>query len=219
MRRIAHPVLAACQIILWCGMSTGWANDGYRIVPGDVACPEAMRLASVSDAEDQAAALCNLVPDFSVARLAGLGSLSGPGLNCTVQKTDSRALSLSLCAPIVDFGRIRGVLLNAGFRTQGDLSYMSRSEWRSTLETEIANRLGEPPENLTTLSHDALADVGEVLVFFLRSRLVLPQSLATMGVEDLRATLIQEIAIQTGRPREVLANRPLRALLDMIEQG
>ncbi len=199
--------------------SQGLAQNAVSLTKGDVTCPPGERLVSVSYAKEHGAKLCAQIPDFAIVRLAGLGSLSGHGLNCQILRSDPRPLKLSLCAAKIPSSRIRGVLLRAGFSSQEELNYMSQSDWRSALEVELANRTAAQQSDYVSLSDDDLADVGEMLAFFLRSSNVSAQMLAKMGLAELRQALAHELAIQTGQPPDALAHRPLRALLDLLEQG
>ncbi len=68
-------------------------------VAGDGTCPSGKALLSVADAQANASAVCAALGQWDIARLAGGGSMDGPGYNCQIRASDARQLGHSLCRP------------------------------------------------------------------------------------------------------------------------
>jgi hypothetical protein len=73
------------------------ASFHYVEVPGDTSCTPGMRLITPDDARARSAQVCPLLGYWDIVRLAGTGSMSGPGYGCAVFDHDTRALGASLC--------------------------------------------------------------------------------------------------------------------------
>ena len=201
------------------GVTAAQAADTPILVQGDYTCPPGLNLLSINAAKDQRAEICNLIPEFDTARLAGQGVMTGPGLNCEITKAFLIPPTLSLCIEPRDFGQIRAVLLAGGFRSQLALTDMSHQNWRDALIIELANRTAGQVREYQTLSNDALADAGNLLIHFMRSQTIRPGELAQMDLPDMQHKLIEHLVAQTGQSVEELESWPLRALLRMVDQG
>jgi hypothetical protein len=100
---------------------------------------------------------------------------------------------------------IRGVLLAGGFRSHHELIRMSHDDQRNTLIVELAQRTNRPDNPLSAsgrrfqgFSDEQLAGLGAVYVFLRVARIRSESELKQMSDEDLRNTLIVEIAGQPG---------------------
>lgn len=89
---------------------------------------------------------------------------------------------------------IRGVLLAGGFRTQHDLNRMSHGDQRNTLIVELSSRTAQP--DYQAFDDDALIGAGAVFVTLRRAGIRDDRGLKLMTVDDLRNTLIVEVAAQ-----------------------
>jgi len=90
---------------------------------------------------------------------------------------------------------IRGVLLAGQFRSQHDLDTMSDDDQRSTLIAEMAGRSKQV--DLLSFNDETLAGMGAVLVFLRTARIRDDAGLKGMTADDMRNTLIVELAAQT----------------------
>jgi hypothetical protein len=105
---------------------------------------------------------------------------------------------------------IRGVLLAGRFRSQHDLNGMSPDGQRNTLITELVGRTNQPLDHFQVMDDAALAGAGAVLVFVREAGIRDDAAIRTMSDDDLRNTLIVEIASLTGRSDlQALSNREL----------
>lgn len=193
------------------------ADLQFLLSEGDYRCPTDHRLLSIAQAEQNKSAICNAIADWSSARLAGQGSISGSAYNCTIRQDDPRSLQQSICTPFESFSNIRGVLLRGRFRTQSELMAMSGQDWRAALVTELANRTAETSDSYNRLSNEDLAGAGELLVYHLQYSQTRAAQIAPMTIKDMRKALIKELNRQTGIPVQKLSgltNRELIALLD-----
>lgn len=93
----------------------------------------------------------------------------------------------------------RGVLLVGGFRSQSDLNVMSGENQRNTLITELAGRTRDSGGYYQGLNDSDLAGAGGLLVYlrFVGSRT--DEQIKTMSADDMRNTVIAEVAAQTHR--------------------
>lgn len=66
---------------------------------GDGACPPGMAPLSLAQATAQRASICPQLGQWDILRLAGGGSMDGPGYQCQVRASDPRRLGGTLCAP------------------------------------------------------------------------------------------------------------------------
>lgn len=70
-----------------------------RISEGDGHCPAGYAPLPVDEATASLATVCPLLAQWSVARLAGGGSIDGPGYGCAIRADDPRPLGHTLCRP------------------------------------------------------------------------------------------------------------------------
>lgn len=61
-------------------------------------CDQGARPVSIDEARGQHEALCALLGEWDIARLADGGSMDGPGYGCTIKARDDRPLGHALCA-------------------------------------------------------------------------------------------------------------------------
>jgi hypothetical protein len=94
---------------------------------------------------------------------------------------------------------IRGVLLTGRFRSQRDLNGMSDDDQRNTLITELVGRTNQPVGHYQAMDDATLAGAGAVLVFVREAGVRDDAAIRMMSDDDLRNTLIVEIAAVTGR--------------------
>ena len=94
---------------------------------------------------------------------------------------------------------IRGVLLVGKFRTQQQLNRMSSEDQRNTLITELASRTTDTVGQYQSLTDTDLAGTGELLVYLRETASRTDQQLKTMSANDMRNTVIVELAPQPGR--------------------
>lgn len=203
--------------LLWLAGSA--SADQAFLNRGDRFCPQDTRLVSSALARENKAELCNLLKDWDIARLAGNASLSGPGRNCEVYEADYRDLALSLCEPLRDYSRIRGVLLQGDFRTQHQLTLMSGKDWRKALATELANRTAGTLAAYEALGNEDLAGAGSLLVYLRRDRDLSDAALAIMTLEDMRQAVLIEVNAQTGLAIAHLSTLSNIALIDLLMKG
>ena len=69
----------------------------FKVFQGDQQCPAGYTLATPQDARANQSATCNALDQWSIARLAGGGSMDGPGYQCKIRDDDKRSLRHSLC--------------------------------------------------------------------------------------------------------------------------
>ena len=89
---------------------------------------------------------------------------------------------------------IRGVLLAGKFRTQPELNTMSHADHRNTLIVELTNRTNRPVGHYQAMDDATLAGAGAVLVVMREARIRDDSALTMMSDDDLRNTLIVEVA-------------------------
>lgn len=118
-----------------------------------------------------------------------------------------------------DRGYIRGALLIGGFRRQAELLQMSGEDHRNTLITELAGRTRDDMRFYQGLSDADLGGAGAVLVFLRLARIRTDAELKSMRLDDLRNTMIVEMAGQTRRADlQALTNAQLaRTALGYVE--
>ena len=78
------------------------ASYDFDYVYGDSPCPGGFSLITPDEARERNAELCQQLGTWDIARLAGGGSMDGPGYGCTVRDYDDRGLGHSLCTAIPD---------------------------------------------------------------------------------------------------------------------
>ena len=99
-----------------------------------------------------------------------------------------------------DGGYIRGALAAGGFRTQHELDAMSHDDQRNTLIVELANRTNRSIAHYQALSDGDLGAAGSALVLLRLGRIRSDADLQAMSDDDVRNTLIVELADQTHLP-------------------
>ncbi|WP_169977600.1 hypothetical protein [Tautonia rosea] len=99
---------------------------------------------------------------------------------------------------------IRGVMMAGKFRTFRDLNGMSDESQRNTLIVEMAGRTNQPVEHYQAMDDATLAGVGAVLVFVREAGIRNDSAIRVMSDDDLRNTLIVELAAATGLPGPML---------------
>jgi 2-keto-3-deoxy-galactonokinase len=104
----------------------------------------------------------------------------------------------------VDRG-ISGVLLVGKFRTQQQLNAMSPEDSRNTLITELVGRTTDTVGHYQSLHNADLAGAGALLVYLRETRSRTDQQIKTMSADDMRNSVIIEVAAQTGRGRDLQA--------------
>jgi len=72
-------------------------------VVGDTACPSGYSLATPAEATANQAAVCGKLGTWDIVRLAGGGSMDGPGYGCGIRSWDNRNLGASVCKKTVQF--------------------------------------------------------------------------------------------------------------------
>jgi hypothetical protein len=69
-------------------------------VVGDTACPSGYSLATPAEATANQAAVCGKLGTWDIVRLAGGGSMDGPGYGCGIRDADNRALGHTACVQL-----------------------------------------------------------------------------------------------------------------------
>lgn len=219
MRAIIRALGLIAFLVCLNAVNLSAENPRPSLHAGDTFCPPEQRLLSAIAAKANASQICNHLPDYTVARLAGLGSFSGPGLNCAITHLDVRPLQTSLCVAKRNYSEIRGVLLFGQFRSQNALNLMSQENWRAALVTELANRTAGLSLAYEQMSSDQLAGAGGVVVYFLRVKQMAPERLAKLKLGQLRSLLIDDLIVQTGQTRRTLRGLSDLELLDILRRG
>lgn len=98
---------------------------------------------------------------------------------------------------------IRGVLLVGRFRTQLELTTMSREDMRNTLIVEMTNHSNQTTASYQGLNDADLEGVGAVMVLLRNLRIRDDGALRQMSADDQRNTLIVELDAQTRLGREL----------------
>ena len=83
-------------LILFASIGTASALD-IKLVNGDNNCPAAYNLLTPQEATADQANVCRMLGSWYIVRLAGGGSMDGPGYGCKIRSQDSRSLGQSLC--------------------------------------------------------------------------------------------------------------------------
>lgn len=78
-------------------VATTAAGLEFKAFDGDGVCGDGYRLATYAEASDNRQAACDVLGQWYIARLAGGGSMDGPGYQCKTRKSDDRKLGNSLC--------------------------------------------------------------------------------------------------------------------------
>ena len=193
--------------------------DLVRVYTDDFTCGDGHRLMSEQFAREHQNHICNMLGDWDFARLAGGGSISGPGNDCDILPVDRREASTSLCMPVEDYSFVRGVLLMAGFRTPQELTDMSPAGWREALAIELGNRTGEDPAFYASLDNIALASFGGLVLYLLKANRDDPAALTILTSREIRRAVRIDVNEQTGIPlRELILLTDLE-LLSLLYEG
>jgi opacity protein-like surface antigen len=94
MRKILITSSVASMLLL--NVGTASALD-FKAAKGDGQCPSGYVLATVADVKANEKQACAALGEWYIARLAGGGSMDGPGYNCKIRDHDDRKLGDSLC--------------------------------------------------------------------------------------------------------------------------
>lgn len=97
MRKI-HKVSFVWLMVALAG-AAGAAGMEFKATDGDGVCPDGYRLATYAEATANREAACKVLGEWYIARLAGGGSMDGPGYQCKTRESDTRKLGNSLCTP------------------------------------------------------------------------------------------------------------------------
>jgi hypothetical protein len=86
------------------------AEDSFALgvatrVVGDTTCPSGYSLATPAEATANQQAICNMLDTWDIARLAGGGSMDGPGYGCAIRPVDTRSLGHAVCKQPTQFAR------------------------------------------------------------------------------------------------------------------
>jgi hypothetical protein len=135
-------------------------------------------------------------------------------------------LAISLCfsahtavaQPIAFDGGISGVLLVGKFRTQQQLNGMSPEGQRNTLITELVGRTKDTVGHYQSLNDPDLAGAGALLVYLRETGSRTDQQIKTMSADDMRNTVIVEVAAQTGRGRDLQALSNMKIVELVLER-
>jgi hypothetical protein len=82
--------------------SSALAGEVVRVT-GDTSCPSGYVPASAREVRANANAICGQLGVWDIVRLAGGGSIDGPGYGCNIRDLDSRGLGHSLCMKPTQF--------------------------------------------------------------------------------------------------------------------
>lgn len=100
--RAWRPAILLAVVVLV--TAAGVSAQDFKVFPGDNACGAGYRLATYAEASGQRQAACAVLGEWYIARLAGGGSMDGPGYQCKTREKDDRQLGHSLCVPGLDTG-------------------------------------------------------------------------------------------------------------------
>lgn len=92
--------LVAFGLLAWAGVAS--AAPGVYVARGDGLCPAGQLPITPARAQADADRICSSLGPWHIARLAGGGSMDGPGYGCTIRPYDGRDLGHTLCAPARD---------------------------------------------------------------------------------------------------------------------
>jgi hypothetical protein len=90
-RASPEPVVEAIEF------ASSAIEDSQVIEVEGETCPAGRRLVRPDEARARSSALCSLLGSWDIARLAGGGSMDGPGYGCHVRDSDARGLGHALC--------------------------------------------------------------------------------------------------------------------------
>lgn len=89
--------LIAVGLLSWAGSAS--AGPGISVARGDGVCPAGQSPVEPMRARADVGRMCNSLGTWYIARLAGGGSMDGPGYGCKIRDYDDRDLGHTLCAP------------------------------------------------------------------------------------------------------------------------
>jgi hypothetical protein len=124
------------------------------------------------------------------------------------------------CGSVLEWdGGVRGVLLVGKFRTQQGLAAMSPEDQRNTLITELAGRTKNTGDFYQGLNEKDLAGAGALLVYLRGTGSRTDQQIKTMSADDMRNTVIVEVAAQTGLSGQMLQAHSNMDLIKLVLGG
>lgn len=86
----------------------GGINEEFIKVWGDTPCPIDFSLTTPNEALANQDDICLLLGPWDIARLAGGGSMDGPGYGCGIRVEDTRSLGATVCKTPMEFTRGTG---------------------------------------------------------------------------------------------------------------
>ncbi len=94
MQKFLMTLTVASMLLM--NVGTALALD-FKAVKGDGQCPSGYVLATPNDARANQQQACAALGEWYIARLAGGGSMDGPGYKCKIRDKDERGVGDSLC--------------------------------------------------------------------------------------------------------------------------
>jgi FtsP/CotA-like multicopper oxidase with cupredoxin domain len=85
-------------VVSLCAASGQALAFDVKVVQGDRSCPTGRTLLDLAQATANQQEVCKALGEWYIARLAGGGSMDGPGYGCKIRPADERSLGHSLCA-------------------------------------------------------------------------------------------------------------------------
>lgn len=101
-------------------------------------------------------------------------------------------------------GALLVYLRKTGSRTDGQIKAMSSDDIRNTLITELVNRTKDTVKHYQSLKDSGLAGAAALLTYLRETGSRTDQQIKTMSADDMRNTVIVEVAARTNRGRDVL---------------
>ena len=87
-------------VVSLCAASGQALAFDVKVVQGDGSCPTGRTLLGLAQATANQQDVCKVLGEWYIARLAGGGSMDGPGYGCKIRPADERSLGHSLCAVV-----------------------------------------------------------------------------------------------------------------------
>lgn len=116
----AGACTAILLAILVLATAAGASGQSFKVFEGDGVCGAGYRLATYAEASGQRQAACAVLGEWYIARLAGGGSMDGPGYQCKTREKDDRKLGHSLCVQGVASGPDTGYYYRLTTQFRGD---------------------------------------------------------------------------------------------------
>lgn len=95
---MSNSKFAMGLVVLLSASPAAMALD-VTIVSGQT-CPSGSRLMTFQEAQTEQNKICHSMGQWFIGRLAGNGSIDGPGYNCQIRPSDDRALTNAVCTPV-----------------------------------------------------------------------------------------------------------------------